>query len=243
MLNNIDGIYVVHAPVGYELHEKRVIDIFNKLNFEFEFVTDADPELVDELLTTDFVKSRKKGLIMCTLSHLMAYQKVVTNGNKYALIFEDDPFFIGDFKKKMVKLEPEILKLEPGFIISLENTTLRMPSFWQVKRKKYLYKAKMGRAAAAYIIDYKAAEIMLAQLNKEKCHLVIDWWHNYLIKNNILDMYWAHPPFVEQGSHNGEQSAPKSTQQRSIMRKINWKFQKLYKYGFRRLFNNSRIID
>ena len=44
----IDGIYVIHALKGYELHEKRVTDLFREHNLNFEFVTDGDPKFFNE---------------------------------------------------------------------------------------------------------------------------------------------------------------------------------------------------
>ena len=44
MLNffGIEGIYIVHAKEGYEIHEQRIQEIFGRLNLDYEFVTDGD---------------------------------------------------------------------------------------------------------------------------------------------------------------------------------------------------------
>ena len=38
----IEGIYVVRAKKGYEIHEQRIIEIFGKLSLDYDFVTDGD---------------------------------------------------------------------------------------------------------------------------------------------------------------------------------------------------------
>jgi glycosyl transferase family 25 len=241
------GIYVIHSKSGYEYQEKRITELFKKNNLEFEFVTDGDTslftnELIQQYFVPEIETKLRKGILSCTLNHIFAYKRMVEKNDKYALIFENDPFFLGDFVKRLNKLNKEILGLEKGFIISIENTTLTFPSFWDIRKNKYLYPAKTGRMAGAYIIDFEGANNLLKSLESQKCNTVIDWWHNGLIENGIIKMYWAHPALVEQGSHNGQMSSSISTKQKSNTRKLGWLFHKFYKMYFRRLFKQNRII-
>jgi glycosyl transferase family 25 len=237
----IEGIYIVHAIKGYEIHEQRINEIFGKLNLEYEFVTEGDisnfnEELLQKYFCKEIESTLSKGVLSCTLNHILSYEKIVRNNNKYALVFENDPFFLGDFLKKIKRIAIEANTLEPGFIISLENTTLKFPDFRKVKKGKYLYEATFGRAAGAYLIDLKAAKDILENLKTEKCCQVIDWWHNTLIDKKIIKMYWAHPAFVEQGSHNGKLSSTISSKNKSTARKWRWKAQKFYKMYIYRWF-------
>ena len=120
----IEGIYIVHARMGYEIHEQRINDIFSKLNLDYEFVTDGDvsnftPELLKKYFCNEIESVLSKGVLSCTLNHIMCYEKIVRNKNKYALVFENDPFFLGDFVKKIKRIAIEANSLEPDFIISL----------------------------------------------------------------------------------------------------------------------------
>lgn len=244
----IEGIYVVHALKGYELHEQRIKKLFTDHNLSFEFVTEGDPSYftkldLDYYFTRQFQDRIRQGTLSCTLNHIFCLHKVVQNKNKYALIFENDPFFIGDFLKKMQKIAIEAETLKPGFIISLENTTLKFPSIWQTKKGKLLYRAKRNRCAGAYMIDYKAAKDSICSLKNNKCNDVIDWWQNRLVERNIVQMYWAHPPVIEQGSHNGLFSSTISTKEKSTKRRISWALQKFYKVRIRRLFNRDYILE
>lgn len=237
----IEGIYIVHALKGYEVHEQRLNEIFGKMNLDYEFVTDGDishftSALLEKYFCPEIQTKLSEGILSCTLNHIFCYEKMVQKNNKYALIFENDPFFLGDFLKKIKQVAKEADTLEPGFLISLENTTLRFPDFRKVKKGKYLYPAEYGRAAGAYLMDLKAAKNILEHLKTDKCCQVIDWWHNTLVKENIIKMYWAHPAFVEQGSHNGEMSSTISSKNKSNARRWRWKAQKFYKMYIYRWF-------
>ena len=237
----IEGIYIVHAKEGYEIHEQRIKETFSQLNLDYELVTDGDvsnfnEELLQKYFCGNIESVLSKGVLSCTLNHILSYEKMIKNNNKYALIFENDPFFLGDFLTKIKRVANEANSLEPGFIISLENTTLRFPDFRKVKKGKYLYEASYGRAAGAYLIDLKGAKDILENLKTEKCCQVIDWWHNTLISKKIIKMYWAHPAFVEQGSHNGSMSSTISSKSKSGARRFRWKAQKFYKMYIYRWF-------
>lgn len=201
------------------------------------YMTDGDPSLfTDELLNTYFTPTIKEklsiGLLSCTLNHILCYEEVVKNNNRYALVFENDPFFIGDFTKDINKIVQEANALEPGFIISLENTSLRFPPYKRTHKNLLLYPAAQGRCAGAYLIGKRAAELMLQDLQINKCNEVIDWWHNTLIKNKVIKMYWAYPAITEQGSHNGLLSSTISTKEKSTKRRVKWFVQRMYKTYF-----------
>jgi len=249
MINTLtkEGIFVIHALSGYEYHEKRVIELFKSHNLHFEFVTDGDPSLFNKdicakYFTADIASKLTKGVLSCTLNHIYAYERIVSRKIEYAVIFENDPFLVKNFTQKLKRYFSEIENLQPGFIISLENTTLKFPSFWQTKRGKLLYPAQSGRMAGAYLIDLAGATKILDDLNQHKCHTVIDWYHNSLIKRGVLRMYWAHPPLAEQGSHNGRMHAGISSKPGTAMRRISWVLQKYFKLSFRRLFRERRVL-
>lgn len=230
----IEGIYIVHAKKGYELHEERINKLFKENGLNFEFVTDGDPTLfTDDLLNRYFCKEIKTilstGVLSCTLNHILSYEKMVANNNRYAIIFENDPFFIGNFVEKIAKIAAEANTLPEGFIISLEDTSLRFPSYKKIRKGKFLYEATSGRCAGAYMIDLQGAKNILSDLKTNKCEEVIDWWHNTLIKRNIIKMYWAYPALTEQGSHNGLLNSTISSKSKSTKRRIQWLAQKYYK--------------
>lgn len=245
----IDAVYVIHAKQGYEYHEKRLNSLFHSLNIPFKYITDGDvSNFTDELLNKYFGKeliaSQAKGSLSCTLNHIMAYERMCRDGNRYALIFENDPFFLVNFTKWMNTIGNEASPLlDEGAIISLENSTLRFPSYFQVKKGKHIYHASCGRMAGAYLIGIKAASRIIKDIGTNKCNFIIDLWHNDLIEQGVINMHWMHPPLVEQGSHNGLLQGPLSTKPKSMARRIAWQAQKSSKYYLGRLMNNKRIIE
>ena len=240
-LAGIDGVYIIHALKGYEYAAERIQHIFSSLGIEYELVTDGDPSLfTDKLLAGYFCPEIRSvltdGVLSCTLNHIFSYEKMLAANNQFALIFENDPFFPGDFKEKLKKVVEEAKELPPGFIVSLENTTLKFPAARKIRKGRYLYEAQSGRCAGAYLIDREAAFRILEDLKVNKCCQVIDWWHNSMIDRKIVRMYWAHPPFVEQGSHNGKMCSTISSKNKSYSRQISWEVQKFYKTYISRWF-------
>lgn len=237
----IDGMYVVHGITGYEEREK----MLNKLlkedhGFDFEFVKESEDheqnkKWIQKYFAEGIRQKLSKGALFCTLVHIQCYEKIVAANDKLAIIFENDICFLGDFVKKMKPIIEEAKQLPEGFMISLENSTLRFPSFKKTKKGKYLYEADFGRCAGAYMIDQKGAQAILDHVKKQKCDKVIDWWHNDLIKEGVLKMYWAHPPVAEQGSMNGRLPSSISKRSRGNWRTMKWNLQKFYKMRILRL--------
>ncbi len=242
-----EGVLVIHALKGYEYHEKRIIDLFEKNGMSYEFVTDGDPiyfnqKILEKYFTPNIQSILSAGVLSCTLNHIFALEKIIEKDLDYALIFENDPFFLGNFVENLKEFVGEIENLEKGFMISLENSTLRFPSFWEVKKNKHLYQAKTCRMSGAYIIDKQGAINILNELKSNKCPTVIDGWHDQLIEKNIVKMFWANPPLVEEGSHNGHLYATISTKPRSTYRRNAWLVQKFYKMYIRRAFPSKYLI-
>ena len=239
----IKGTYIVHGLTGYESRETLLNEVFEKQQIlPFEFVTEyqdslLNEELIKKYFTKDIRSTLGKGALFCTLVHILIYEKVIQNNNELALVFENDVCFIdSNFLEKLKPIVDEAKTLKEGFIISLENTTLEFPSWRIVRSNKYLYKAKSGRCAGAYLIDKKAAQLMIDDAIGRKCGKVIDWWHNDLIDRKIIDMYWAHPPLTEQGSFNGKLTSSISIRNNGTIRRLRWLVQKFYKMYILRIF-------
>jgi glycosyl transferase family 25 len=217
----IGHIYVVHALRGYEEHEKRLHQILgNQLGMEYELVTDGDPSLwTDELVYRYFVPNIREvlsnGVLSCTLNHILCCEKMLENGDDVALIFENDPFLLHRFTERLAAIVAELKREQHcGVIVSLENTTLTFPPRKSIRKNKLLYPARQGRCAGAYLLDQAAAQQIVNDLRTHKCATVVDWWHNDMVARGVVGMLWAHPPIVEQGSHNGKLHATISTKSR-----------------------------
>lgn len=222
------------------LHQRnRVEHIFSSLNLPFQFVTDGDISNFSEpLLSHYFVEGIKnlvrQSAISCTLNHFFCYKKIIEENIPLALIFEDDLFLLGDFKKSLSKIVEEVNLLEPGLMVSLENSSLEFPRMRDVRKNKLLYPGQTQRCTGGYLIDLMGATAFINHLKQKKCDTIIDLWHTQLIQQKTVKMYWAHPPIVEQGSHNGRMPSTIYNREKKF-RRIRWLFQKYYKMYIRRL--------
>lgn len=243
--NDID-VRVVHPRKGYELQEQHIQSVMQKHQIPFAFELrgdkeDLSPEIMRRYFTPQIGFS--KGSLSCTLKHLLIYDAFLQSSKRFLLVFEDDIFLAADFTTQLKVMLEEIEQRHlHTFLISLENSCMRFPSYWQTKQGQTLYLARDGRAAGAYLIDQAAAKAMLEELRQNKCGTVIDWWHNYLVSKKLIKLYWAHPTIAEQGSHNGKLSAAISTHHRSKQRQIIWQLHKFIRTYIKRLFNESRIL-
>jgi glycosyl transferase family 25 len=230
----IDHIYVVHAPTGYERHEKRLQCVLGeKYGFDYQFIEKDAEDLISSYFVSDAGDTWNRGTLMCTLNHIMFYELMIKNNDNIALILEDDPYFSRHFIENLRIVVEEAKKLPEGFFISLENSTLKFPPRTVIRKGKHLYGADFGRCAGAYLLDQTAARNIIKHLKQHKCDQVIDHWHNKLIKENVFKMFWAHPAFVEQGSLNGKMSSTNSSRIAGFTRRISWILQKYYKLYLR----------
>lgn len=240
------AVRVVHPRTGYTLQEEHIIRLMQEQHIPFEFQLKGDKEdLTNELLANYFTSNLpfSKGSLSCSIKHLLIYEEFLGSDKNYLLVFEDDIFLAPNFYAALQEIVNEVKKRQlTQILISLENSCMRFPSYWQTKAGRLLYKAKDGRAAGAYLVDKAAVQAMVSELRKNKCATVIDWWHNYLAKEQIISIFWAHPTIAEQGSHNGKLSADISTHQSSWRRQISWHLHKFIRTYIKRLFNESRVL-
>jgi glycosyl transferase family 25 len=243
--NNID-VRVVHPKKGYELQERHIIQLMKQHDIPFQFQLKGDQEeLTEDLLNQYFVPNipYSKGSLSCTIKHLQIYEAFISSPKNYLLVFENDVFLDKNFNNLLFDILNEIKKRQlSNFVVSLENSCMRFPSYWQTKKNQLLYNAKDGRAAGAYLIDKVAAISMIKHLKNNKCASNVDWWHNEIASKNIISIYWAHPTIAEQGSHNGKLSGEISTHKNSFLRRLTWYGHKFFRTYIKRLFNESRIL-
>lgn len=241
-------IYIVHGIKGYEEREKKILKDFsllhldNPLFFTESYNEEENEKNISSLFEKDIAKHLSKGALYCTLVHILIYKAILATQDEYAIIFENDVCFLTThFKEQVNLILQEANTLQEPVIISIENSTLKFPSFFKTKHNQLLYQAKYGRCAGAYIINRAAVKNILQYLDKHKCNEVIDWWHNTLINKGIIKMYWAHPPLTEQGSFNGMLASSISNKKKSYLQVIKWRLEKLYKQYFLRLFKDYTI--
>jgi hypothetical protein len=91
-----------------------------------------------------------------------------------------------------------------NFIISLEKSNHAYVHKQELVKDEILYKKKVGRCAGAYLVDIEFVNSLINDIETNKCHRIIDWYHNDLSENDLINIYWSHPTIAEQASHNGK---------------------------------------
>ena len=143
-----------------------------------------------------------------TLSHLYCYREIASKYD-YSLILEDDAVICDSFKSKlddyMAQLPHDWDMLFigdgcgfhiPSDIVNASDGNIfkkcREPTSWGGNGAT--------RCVDSYIVSKKCAQIIISQ--KEQIGKGIDWWLNQVIRDCELNIYWAEPTLVTQGSQN-----------------------------------------
>lgn len=224
-------IYVIHVKAAYD-REKHMLKQFNEKNInDYKFILDGDiDDISEEKLNRLFTSKEVTATISCAYKHYLAYKEIVENNLKYALILEDDIYLENNFNSIFNKIEEEIKENNlKNYIISLEDSNLRYVKGSERRKKQYLYKNKEGRLTGAYIIDFLAAKNIIDEIEKNKCHLPIDWYHNLCSSKGIISIYWSHPTIAIQGSLMGKTKALIGTKKYGFLRICNFFLQRIYK--------------
>ena len=231
--------YIIHVSDDYE-RERHMNSQLEDKNLDVTFIIDGDKkDLSEKVLSTYFTGNRKNASnsTSCVYKHILAYEQIVKDKAEVALVLEDDIIFYKNFSDILGKITAEIKKdnLE-GFIISLEDSLLRYINRSARIKNKFIYAKEKGRFAGAYLIDLKAANNMLELIKEEKCHIPMDWYHNYCQQKNLVNIFWSQPTIAVQKSMTGSMSTLIDDKTSGVFRVISFYMQRVYK----RLLYNLR---
>jgi len=230
---NVDKVFVLHVKHGYESRAEHIEAQMKQHGIDFTYILDGDiPDINDAILDKYFIDSMHNATpaTSCTLKHILAYEALLLENYKDALIFEDDIFLNSNFNEIFNACMHEIERREDinsdKLFISFENSELNFVPSSKLISGQFLYKQETGRCAGAYYITKGSAEKMISSLQQHKCNKISDIWHNDLFKNGLLDIFWCHPTIAEQGSHSGQFDSALSHRRKDIIRAIAWWFRK-----------------
>ncbi|MCX7725927.1 MAG: glycosyltransferase family 25 protein [Chitinispirillaceae bacterium] len=199
--------YIIHTVKCPERKEHIINQVKDK-NIEFCFIIEGEKEeITDEIVNRYFDGELRNvsGITSCAYKHFIAYSKILKEKVEIALILEDDIFLSKEFSKVLSLVISEIKEYDyKNFIVSLEESTLEYVKRSEIIKNKILYQRKHGRTAGAYLIDRLGAESLLTTVEKEKCKLPLDWFHNYCAGENIINIFWVSKPVAIQGSLCGK---------------------------------------
>jgi GR25 family glycosyltransferase involved in LPS biosynthesis len=204
-------IFVIHYDKLVE--RKKNIDYQLKLNnISAEFISNKSIENITYTERKMFRNIKDVEMSIC-LHHIECFKKIANLIDiDYALILEDDVIlcdnFINILNKYISLLPPDFDMLFIG-----DGCGMHIPKN-QLINNKFIYKkdnypSSWGGLGAtkcldSYIISKKCAELIINKLKLPNYTILCpaDHWLNHVIRNNNLNVYWAEPTIVKQGSEN-----------------------------------------
>ena len=233
--------FVIH-PDRLKERGEHIDRMMKRLGMDYEFVNEGHDEQHIQALLDQYMKDGREQLhrkiprALCTLSHFLAYEHIVSEGLEGALVLKDDIALDNTFRPLFEQSLKEYREhyADKSIFISYEDSALRFVPRSQREKGRMLYPAKKGRMAGCYFINFKAAKAVLDHLKAERCDLAIDWFHNDLIDKGLLECLWCQPTIATQGTFSG--AFHSSLVSDGSFVRLRWLFKKNYKkflYWFR----------
>lgn len=213
------------------------------IGLDYEFVNEGkSAEKIQEYFEKYLRDGEEKMLqrvprSLCTISHFLVYEKIVSENLDGALILEDDAVlydkFLPLFRQSMAEYHNAYS--QQRVIISYEDSSLQFVPRSQREKGRMLYPGKKDRTAGVYYINNIAAAAILERLQFDRCDVAIDLYHNKLIKDGFITYLWCQPALATQGSFTGAFRSSLSKKKDTLIR-MRWVFKRNYKrllYWFR----------
>ena len=227
-------VFVIHADRLKERGEY-MDHMLKRFGIDYEFINEGRSEEKTQAYIDQYLKDGREPLHqktprgLCTISHFLVYERILSEGFEGALVLEDD---IALHRHFVARFEQSIQEFRERYanhrvLISYEDSTLRFIPRSQREKNRMLYPADKGRTAGAYFINNLAAKAILEQLKAERCDVAIDLYHNELIQNHVIDCLWSQPAIATQGSFTG--AIPSSLVADDHFIRLRWFFKKNYK--------------
>jgi len=204
-------IFIIHYKKLLE-RKIHILEQFIKHGIrDYEFIQIDRDEISDDVLPF-FADNYEKPLIAIALSHFHAYKQIVEK-HDYALILEDDVVLDEYFTEKLNQYLDE-LPSDYDMLFIGDGAFLHMdPSIIEPNKhiyKKDPYPSEWGglgatRCVDSYIISKKGAMQICEYIQKleYKINDPLDFWLNIPILEMKMNIYWAEPTIVSQGTLTG----------------------------------------
>jgi GR25 family glycosyltransferase involved in LPS biosynthesis len=190
-------------------------------NMEAEFISNKSKDVLTEEDKSHFSNKLTGGEISLYFHHVECYKKIAEEYD-WAIIFEDDAVFENTFKQNLQKYmeqlpeDWDVLFIGDGCLgNNFSGTHIHRDKIvpgCNIYRKNVLDHDCKAKCLDSYLISKKCAKIFVNEYNKKleenkifQCP--VDFWvTNKIIKYN-MNLYWAEPTIVKQGSEYGYYSS------------------------------------
>lgn len=173
---------------------------------DYEFIQNFDREDLTSEDISRFTNISHSEMSL-SLKHLFIY-KEISEKYDYALVFEDDVILADSFKETLDQYIEELptdfdmLFIGDGCNLHIDKTKI-VPNICVYKKDNYEGDGS-SRCSDSYIVNNKCAKQICEYIDNLKLPIgvPIDWLINVIAKNLSLNVYWAEPTIVTQGSQN-----------------------------------------
>ena len=201
-------IYVIH----YKKLEERKQHISSQFqeqgirNVEFISLDRDDDELDLSLFEYNYSKTQ----IAISLSHMKAYEDIVTNNLDYGIILEDDVLLCEHFLKKLSnylkQLPADFSALFLGEGCGIKEHRVKPERLLPYQNTYLMEEFNKTKCTDSYIISRQCANNLVNYLSnmRYKINEPIDWWLNKPLREiPNTDVYWCEPTLAKQGTITG----------------------------------------
>ncbi len=221
-INILEKNYMIYIVHYYKLFERKnnLIEQFkaNNINSEqYEFLIEYKRDNIIEKDMSMFDLNKVSiGSVAITLSHILAYIKLIQSKKDFCLVFEDDVIFDNNFKNNLdnyINQLPddwEMLFIGDGCNLHIDSNIINNSDkniFLKSHYEPIIYgNAGATRCVDSYLINRKCASKILKEIINlnSKIDLNIDLWLNIILRKLDIKVYWAEPTIVTQGTQNGK---------------------------------------
>jgi GR25 family glycosyltransferase involved in LPS biosynthesis len=147
-----------------------------------------------------------------TLSHLYAFKQLYENPD-IGLVLEDDAQFGDDLVGKIalclsqIPADWDMLFIGNGSGLHIPKLEIKADKLVYLKSREETNWGGNGatRCTDSYLLTSKCAFKLIeySKRGDRRIRLPVDWWLNEAIRELSLNVYWAEPTFVTQGTQNG----------------------------------------
>lgn len=234
--------FVIHPPHLKERGE-HLDCMLRNIGLEYDIVNEGSDDALVRTYLEKYLRNGQEEMLrkvprsLCTISHFLAYERILSEGLEGALVLEDDILLHKNFKRKFEQSIEEYQRnyQDQKIIISYEDSPLWFVPRSQREKGRMLYPGNRDRLSGAYFINHHAAKAIIDELRSKRCDRAIDLYHYQLIEEKVINYLWCHPTIATQGTATGAFETSLSVNKKHL-RRLSWLFQKNYKlllYWFR----------
>jgi GR25 family glycosyltransferase involved in LPS biosynthesis len=223
--------YIIHAST-YHARKAHMLKQIERKNMDAVFILDGDKQSINEIVVEKYFKGQPSVTngMSCSYKHFLAYEKIISTNQEWALILEDDVFLHDCFNNELDLIKQELkLRSIKNALISLEDSSLTFIERSKRIKGQRLYAKSSGRMAGAYLIDQAGAKSILREVEAKSCFLPIDWFHNHCVSAGVLNIYWTIHAIATQGSLSGRISSTIDKKPANPWRYLSFMIQRKYK--------------